>query len=89
MRGDDEGLGPSIPGEGEVRKPALAMELKCDSGFGWEVFRKEICSGGPLRIEPEVAGRGFEIATGSLPVCIDPAMNAPPYLAPAGKRRRG
>ena len=30
----DAGADVSKPGDGDVRRPALAIELRCDSGFG-------------------------------------------------------
>lgn len=73
------------PGNGDVRNPALAIELRFDSGFEVDCFRKEMGSGGLDRTELDVPDRGLEMATGSLLLgCIGPAMNVP-YLAPAWK----
>jgi hypothetical protein len=72
MRGDTVGWEASRPGDGEVRNPALAMDVRCDSGFADEVFKNVIGAGGLARIDVEA---GFEIATGSVLPVIDPAMN--------------
>jgi hypothetical protein len=64
-------------GEGEVRKPALAIEVRCDSGLGLCLRYKtwsEVSAGRDV----VTAGSGFdEMATGLPLVCICPAMKAP------------
>jgi hypothetical protein len=53
--------GPSAAGDGEVRNPALAMELRFDdSGFAGEDVRN------PDRIEVEFLESGLGMTTGSL-----------------------
>jgi hypothetical protein len=64
--------GPPDAGDGEVRNPALAMELRFDdSGFPGEDVRY------PDRMEVEFLESGLEMMTGSLFVCIGPAIHAP------------
>jgi hypothetical protein len=57
----------------ETFKPALAMELRLESGF--ECFRKATDSGGVEIMELEDPGNGLEIDTGSLLDCINAAMD--------------
>lgn len=85
MRGENVGWGASMLGDGDVRNPALAIEVRCDSGFADEVFKNEIGFGRLARIDVEAGG--FEIATGSLLPCIDPAMNSP-FVLPDVNRCR-
>lgn len=56
----------------ETCRPALAMELKLDSGLEEECLRK---SGGLEATVFEGPESGFEMATGSLLDCINAAMD--------------
>lgn len=68
--------------DGEVRSPALAIELKLESGFEEEGLRSEgddsdaLVMLGDTRIELVTEVIGLEIATGSFDGCIGLAMNS-------------
>ena len=70
----------------ETCKPALAMELRFDSGLE-DCLSKATESGGLEMMVLEGPERGLEIATGSLFDCINAAMDEGWWFPPGSEKR--
>ena len=57
-----------------MRSPALAIEVKCDSGRGVTALSRDTESDEPERTGFEATGRGCEMVTGSLVAGMELAM---------------